>query len=139
MGLIKRNKNAQASMEYLMILGFIAVIIIPLIMFFYFQSEDYRESAIENQLYQIAQDIVVNVEKVYYYGEPSMVTMKFTLPDKVASAQVRDHEVLFLVQKRSGDSDVYETTEVNMTGSLPSTPGLHTITIESRGSYVIIS
>ena len=133
------NKSAQASMEYLMIIGFVAVIIIPLIMFFYFQSEDYRESAIENQVHQVAQKIIDNVEKVYYYGNPSKVTMQFTLPDKIVSAEVRSNDIVFVVAKRSGDSDVYQTTKVNMTGSLPSTPGLHTISIESKGGYVQIT
>ena len=131
-----RGKFAQVSMEYLVIVGFVLLITAPLIIIFYEHTATTNDQVITSQSDKIAKKIVDNAESVYYLGEPSKTRIKVYMPNNVEEIILQDYEVVFKVKTNSGISDIAHTSNVNISGSVSTTPGIHYISIESRGDYV---
>jgi len=131
-----REKNAQVSVEYVIIIGFILFITIPLILIFYEHTSSTNDQVITSQVDMIAKKMVDSAESVYYLGEPSKTRIKVYMPNNVEEIILQDYEVVFKVKTNSGISDIAHTSNVNISGSVSTTPGIHYISIESRGDYV---
>jgi uncharacterized protein (UPF0333 family) len=131
-----RGNLAQVSMEYLIIIGFVLLITTPLIVIFYQHTAITNDQIITSQADKIAKKIVDNAESVYYLGEPSKTRIKTYMPNNVEEIILGDYEVLFRVKTNSGISDISHTSNVNISGSISNSPGIHYISIESRGDYV---
>lgn len=134
-----RERNAQVSMEYVIIVGFILVIMIPLILIFYEHTSSTNEQVITSQVDKIAKKVVDSAESVYYLGEPSKTRIKVYMPTNVEDVIINDYEIVFKVKTRSGITDISQLSSVNISGSIAITPGIHYINIESRGGYVWVS
>lgn len=131
--------KAQVSVEYLLIIGFVAVITIPLIILYYNYTADSSDEIITSQINQIANKIVDAAESVYFLGEPSQTTIKAYIPSKITGASLDNKEVLFNVSTRAGISDIVKVSSVDLTGDLPIKPGTYLITIKARETDVEIS
>jgi len=134
-----RGNLAQASMEYLIVVGFLLIIITPLIIIFYQHTATTNDQITTSQADKIVKKIVDNAESVYYLGEPSKTRIKIYMPNNIEQIILQDYEVVFKVKTNSGISDIEHTSNVNISGSVSTTPGIHYISIESRGDYVWVS
>jgi len=135
---LKTNK-AQVSMEYMMIVGFVAVITIPLVLIYYAYSSDTSDQINANQVDQVAKKIVDAAESVYYLGEPSQTTIKVYIPNNVVQATIGNREVFFKIKTKSGISDIVQVSSVDIGGALPATSGIHYITIKATETQVLTS
>jgi len=131
--------KSQISVEYLLIIGFVVVITIPLVVIYYTYTADSKEEIISSQLDQIARKIVDVADSVYSLGSPSQTTIKVFIPGQITGASLDNREVLFNLSTRSGTSGIVKVSSVDLTGELPITQGLFTITIKARTSDVEIS
>ena len=134
-----KEKNAQVSVEYVMIVGFILFITIPLILIFYEHTSSTNDQVITSQVDMIAKKVVDNAESVYYLGEPSKTRIKVYMPTNVEDVIIDNHEIVFKVKTRSGITDISQPSSVNISGSISVTKGIHYISIESKGDYVWVS
>lgn len=131
--------KAQTSMEYMTIVLFITVTLIPLVLLYHSQYEGTNEQIRSNQADQIARKIVDTAESVYYLGENSKTSIKVYMPTGVENITVSGREIVFTVRTRYGPDEVVRVSNVDITGSIPSEMGIKTITVESKGSYVEIT
>ena len=131
--------KAQVSMEYLVIIGFVAAITIPLILIFNSHSTEINENIIANQAEYIASKIVDSAESVYYLGESSKVTFRITIPKNIHIVEIGNNEVVFYVKKLNGISEVVKYCPVPINGSISSEAGIYNIVVESKGDYVWVS
>src|SRR3989338_2716690 len=130
-------KKSQISVEYMMIIGFVTLMTIPLILIYHSFVQDSSTEITSTQVQQIAQKIAGAAESVYYLGEPSQTTLKVNMPSNVVSADLSaGYEVVFRVKTTSGTSDIVQNSPVNITGSLPTAEGLYTITIKAKSGHV---
>ncbi|MBU3941672.1 MAG: hypothetical protein KKF74_02055 [Nanoarchaeota archaeon] len=134
-----KEKNAQVSVEYVIIIGFSLLITIPLILIFYEHTRTTSDQVISSQVDQIARKIVDNSESVYYLGEPSKTRIKVYMPENIEEAIISNKEVTFRVKTKSGVTDISHISSVNVSGYIAITPGIHYISIESKGDYVWLS
>ena len=132
-------RKAQTSMEYMIIVGFVAAITIPLIIIFNSHSTEMNENIIANQVDNIASKIVDSAESVYYLGESSKVTFRVQMPKKINTITIGDNEVVFYVKKLAGVDEVVKYCPVPINGSISSQAGIHDIVVESKGDYVWVS
>jgi len=133
-------KKSQISVEYMMIIGFVTLMTIPLILIYHSFVQDSSTEITSTQVQQIAQKIAGAAESVYYLGEPSQTTLKVNMPSNVVSADLSaGYEVVFRVKTTSGTSDIVQNSPVNITGSLPTAEGLYTITIKAKSGHVEVS
>ena len=135
----KISTRAQVSMEYMIIVGFVAAITIPMIIIFTSHSTEMNEQVIANQVDNIASKIVDSAESVYYLGESSKVTFRVYIPKKISSVTIGNNEVVFYVTKLAGVDEVVKYCPVPINGSLSATSGIYDIVVESRGDYVWVS
>ena len=132
--------KAQVSVEYIIIMGFVAVISIPLMVIYYDYTTASNEEIISRQIFQVAQKIVDAAESVYYLGEPSQTTLKVHIPNQIAEATIEQgKEVIFKMRTKTGIADIVQVSSVNITGTLPITQGIHYITIKAEEGKVLVS
>jgi uncharacterized protein (UPF0333 family) len=134
----KSSKKSQVSMEYVMLVGFTFLIIIPLIIIGFIYSSESEGQIITGQISQVTKTIVDSAEEVYYYGEPAKTEIDIYVPKNIESVQITGNTILFKVQTVNGITDVAYSSSVPINGSLPATEGIKHIKIEAKGSYVWI-
>ena len=137
---LKRPKNrAQIAMEYLIIVGFVAVITLPLVIIFQTHSRETSDDITATQVYQISKRIADASETVYYLGKPSRVTLKAYFPSEINSIAIGSNEIVFVVDRGRLEDEIVVYTPINVSGNLSVSQGVHYITVESRGDYVWVS
>jgi len=131
----KRGLKAQSSVEFLLIVGFAMMMILPLVVIFFEQSENLNTGISSSQTDKISSDIVDAADEVYYLGAPSKKTLSLYFPDSIKSAEVSGHSLIFNVDSPNGDYEVVKWSVTNLTGSVRSFPGVHRISVESAVGY----
>lgn len=131
--------KSQVSVEYLAIMGFVAVMIIPLAILYYTYVADSGDEIITSQIYQIAAKIVDSAESVYSLGEPSQTVLKVHMPSQIRGASLDNREVLFNVSIRGGMTQIVRVSSVDLKGQLPVEEGLYAITLKATGKNVSVS
>ncbi|MFH0867867.1 MAG: hypothetical protein V1831_01010 [Candidatus Woesearchaeota archaeon] len=135
-----KKKEGQISVEYMMIIGFAALVTIPLIIIYQTFTQDSNTEIGSSQIDQVAKKVVDAAESVYYLGEPSQTTLKVNIPGNVVLANLSaGYEVVFRIRTKAGDSDIVQNSAVNITGSLPINKGTYTITVKAKSGYVNVS
>lgn len=131
--------KSQVSVEYMLVMGFAVVMTIPLLLIYYSYSSDSSDSVATNQALQIARKIVDASESVYYLGKPSQTTLKLNFPERIDSINLSNKEVVFKIKTKTGIAEMVQISPVNVSGSLPTSQGLHIITIKADDGYVQIT
>lgn len=131
--------KSQVSVEYMFVMGFAALITIPLLLIYYTYTADSSDSVAAGQATQISRKIVDSAESVYYLGKPSQTTLKVNFPDRIQSINLSSREVVFRMKLQSGVTDIVQVSAVNLSGSLPTSQGIHVITIKAEDNYVLVT
>jgi len=131
------KKEGQISVEYLVIIGFVTVITIPLIIIYYTFTQQSNDEITSSQISQISKKIVDAAESVYYLGEPSQISLRINMPDNVILVNLSSgKEVVFRIRSGRGEADIVQTTSANISGSLPTKKGTYAVTIKAMPDYV---
>ena len=123
----------------MLVMGFAVVMTIPLLLIYYSYSSDSSDSVATNQALQIARKIVDASESVYYLGKPSQTTLKLNFPERIDSINLSNKEVVFKIKTKTGIAEIVQISPVNISGRLPTSQGLHIITIKAEDGYVQIT
>ncbi|NQU79185.1 hypothetical protein HQ545_05445 [Candidatus Woesearchaeota archaeon] len=126
-------------MEYLVIVGLVAVLVIPMILIFYTYADKTEDEIITNQLQKIGLRVGDSAEAMYYLGEPSRTRIKAYFPKNIRNVSVGNNEIVFIVNTKSGLDHIVIYTPVPIQGDLDIHAGYHNIHVRSRGNYVEIS
>lgn len=122
-----------------MIIGVVFAIFIPLIIVSTTRSASLTNQVQQEIAFTLGQQIVDKAETIFYLGEPSKSQMRIRMPEGVKSIDLRNRELVFIVAAIAGETEIVVPSTINISGTIPTTSGIHTITLESRGSYVQIS
>lgn len=131
--------KGQVSVEYMMIIGFVTIITIPLIIIYQTFNEDSNTEINSAQVEQVAKKVVDTAESMYYLGEPSQTSIRINIPDGVKAARIGNNEVVFNLTVGSGTAEIVRSSSVNITGSLPSEKGTYILTIKAYPGNVTVS
>jgi hypothetical protein len=133
-----RMLRGQASIEYIMLLGFTMVLLFPLLYLFYSESGDFASDVTAAQFDQIAQSIINNADAVYYHGEPSQETLVVQFPPGIKAVTIQGSSLTILVQGRPVPYEVVKWSAANLTGSIDPHDGAHRLTIRAMAGGVQI-
>ncbi len=133
------NLKAQISVEYMFIVGFATMIILPLLIVYYQYNAQASDTVASSQALQVARKIADASETVYYLGAPSQITLKLNFPDKIYSTNLSNKEVLFRIKTVYGITDIVEVSSVNMNGTLPTSNGVHFVTVKAQDGFVSVT
>ena len=132
------NKTSQASTEFILVVGFLLAVLIPLIIIGFMYPQQGEAQITTGQVTGMAIQIADTAEEVYYIGEPAKTTLKIYVPKNVKECSVVNNSIIFRVQTVHGITDVVQGLPFNVNGSFTCTEGIKYITIESRGDSVWI-
>ncbi len=131
--------KAQVSLEYLLIMGFALVITLPLIVFFFSNATGLNERVTFHQAERVARDVVAAAEKVYFVGEPARTTLKVNMPDNIVDVRIEGREFLLRARVSDADADIYEVSDVNLTGNISHTMGVKYVLIKAGDQVVTVT
>ncbi|MBW2990496.1 hypothetical protein KY348_02195 [Candidatus Woesearchaeota archaeon] len=139
-------KKGQGAFEYVLVVAIAMVLIVPGAMLFYNYSVRSSDELTRSQINMLGNEIMDGVEKVYYIGENTWVTLETTVPDNVRNIYVlNNYELVIEYNSHSGLSEAVFFSEINMTtpngGNISDSPhpGLNIIRIVSMGDFVFIN
>lgn len=133
------KKKAQISMEYIVIVGFVAVLVIPMLLIFYTYADRTEDEIISNQMQKIGYTISDSAEAMYYLGEPSRTKIRAYFPKNIRNITIGNNEIVFNVNVKEGTDQVVVYTPIPIQGDLDEHSGYHSIKIRSKGTYVEIT
>lgn len=136
----KRNgMKGQVSMEYLLVIGFALLMVIPIVIIFFMQSETIKDSVNLNQARTVAREIADNVKTVATLGSPAMTTIKVTMPDNIKAITIGQREIVITIETSGGTSDIFELLPANVTGTIRAESGIHILRIEVTPTNISIT
>ena len=134
------NRKGQASSEFMLVTGFLFVLLIPLIVIGFVYPQQGESQITAGQVTGMAIQIADAAEEVYYIGEPAKTTLKLYVPRNVEDIEIIGNSIVFKVKTINGITDVVETLPFNISGgNISTSEGTKIIKVESRGDSVWIS
>lgn len=114
-------------MEYLLVVGFSLLIIIPLALILNEEYALHKQDVHAEHLSEVAREIAYQAEKLYYQGAPSTTTITVSFPSGVTSANVTKGSIEFSLE--SSSITIYAESKAPLEGDLLEHQGMHTITL----------
>lgn len=82
------NKKNQSSLEFLIIFGISFAIILMLGGIFFSYSNGAKNTLDQKQIDKVGNEIISNIEKIYFLGNNNMITMGFKLPEGIENISI---------------------------------------------------
>lgn len=130
--------KGQISIEYIIIVGFVLVIINIFILAFFQYSESSEKEIDLLQISKITKKIVNSAENVNSFGIPSKTTISAYFPNNIQNITF-DNGILIIYKSRNGLSYISESSLINITGSVSTSGGIKHLIIRATedGAEVI--
>ncbi len=132
-------KKGQISFEYLMMMGFVTIIIAGILSVAVFYTGSVKSGVTSNQVKEFSNKIISTAEYVFYSGEPSMATIEIYIPDGVQNVTIQENSLVVDYWSSGGLSRTVFPSNVNITGTLPHTAGYKKIKITATTNNVVIT
>ena len=135
-GTMQCMKRAQVASEYIIILGIVFIVTVPLLFYVF------REASLSVQL-QHAEEAINSLgqaaDNVYALGPGTRKFIWVQLPGGLQSYSLENKTLLYKMEIFNGISDVFALTKADVQGTLPLGEGQHWISVEmSHSGYVQI-
>lgn len=136
---MRASSKGQAAIEYLAIVGIALLITAPLIVQTQ-KSSIGLQTSYQNGLAKTSLNTMEEAAAlVNSQGEPARVTFDVRLPEDIDQTNVTDN---YLHIRRSVGTDTYNfynTLSFNVSGTIPTTSGIHTMVAKAEDDYVNIT
>lgn len=135
-------------MEYMLIVAFALVVIIPATFLFYNYSQGSNDELVASQFNSIGLEILDSAETMYVGGEHQWETLKFNLPDNFKEMYIMNNtELIMKYYTQSGESEAVFFSDINLNSTncsnnicyFPFNPGYVKLKVESKGGYVLLN
>ena len=134
------KNRGQVSIEYMILIGFVTFGIVSIVVIAFYYSAVVKDDIRNNQVTILGNKIVTESERVFYSGAPSKRTVHVYVPDGVQSIEIKDKSLIINSTGRPGIIAVRESSSnVNITGSIQTSPGLKRLTITALDDKTQIS
>ncbi len=129
--------KGQVGVEYLTI---VALMLVALAAMFMFSFSMYTDTVKIGELKNSLNALDSGITQAISLGSGTTLFADILLPSDIVSVTITGREISYTVATSGGNTDVYVTTAAeNVSGSMPTTPGTHTIKIVSVGRAVELS
>jgi hypothetical protein len=131
--------KAQVALEYLIIVSFALLVLVPYVLYLNDLSQSYSETNKLTVARNSVDKLGRNVDWVYSQGEGAKIETEILVPDGVESIEFLNNTIVWKVRTTAGVSDVFYTAVTNVTGNIPTTPGYKIVLIQAFRGYVNVS
>lgn len=122
-----------------MIFGLTIALTLPLLIIYVTQTQNMQADITAAQIDKLSFEIAGAAREVYYMGEPAQKTIQVTFPAGIQSASVSNRVIIFEINSGGREYYFYKEVPMNLTGSLQTYEGVHTVVIKSEGEVVSLS
>ncbi len=134
----RKNKRAQAGVEYMIIVGFITFALTIVLGLAVFYSGQIKDRIKLNQMENFAIQLINSAESVFFAGEPSKTTIRLHLPEGVKNLEINSSYLIATIQLSSGENVRAYKSRVPIKGNLTSGEGIRKLTLEAKEDFVLI-
>jgi hypothetical protein len=132
-------KKSQVSIEYLIIIGFVSVVLVLILAVAFFYSGGIKDRIKITQVNNFANKIISTAESIYYYGEPSKTTISVYLPEGVENIEISGDELIISTRVSSGLEKTSFSSKVPIDGTITTVSGIKRIVIYATEDNSIIN
>ncbi len=132
-------KRGQASIEYLIVAGFVFMILTILFVVYYEYDRSSRIQLVYNQVDLIGRKIASSSEEVFFLGEPTRVRLRVYMPEKINQIAIQGKSIVFYVKTPNGISEIEVPVAVNVTGTISTQQGVKYLRVEAQEENVLIT
>ncbi len=133
------EKRGQISIEYLIVVGFVTLLVITLLGLSYFYASAIRDQIRTSQSQTFAEKVLVEAEKVYYAGEPSKTTLTAYLPPGITMLNVQEQSIIISIQLSNGISTSSYTSNVPIETDISTSSGTKRLTLIAQSDRVVVA
>ncbi len=133
------KKCGQAATEYMIVIGISMLLLTPVIIIGNNAVIDLKYKTDSIVAREAVDEITEIATIVYSQGAPAKITKSIRFPQNIISTSISDKIIRIEMRYRSASNDVFSIVEFNVTGTLPTTPGNHKISIEAISNGVNIT
>lgn len=133
------KRRGQISIEYLIVVGFVTLLVISLLGVSYFYASSIRDQIRTNQAKEFAEKVIVESEKIYYAGEPSKTTITAYLPAEVTALWVEEQSIIISIRLSSGLTTTSYTSNVPLELTVSTDPGVKKLSLVAQPERVLIT
>jgi len=133
------KKYGQASVEYLVVFGFVTAAIIIILGVALTYSGNVRGNIQFTQLDSYAEKVISASESVFYAGAPSKSTIECYLPEGVAAIQVVENSLYITLETQTGTNKILYSSKVPISGILSSNGGVKKIEVVANDTSITLT
>ncbi len=111
--------KAQASIEFLFIMGFAMLLLLPSLALFGHFVQETTTTATAAQLQKIANGLLATAKQVYYNGNGSSIVLEVNLPEGLTEIRISEEEqaLIFIMDIAGAPSELVYFSDVPIQGS----------------------
>jgi len=111
-----RSRQGQISVEYIMIVAFTFVVLIPGIYFFYAYSQSSSTGLASAQYNKLGQEMLSTALRTAAQGEGSWLTLDTIIPETVQNVSVNNHgsEIVIVYTTNVGPTEAVFFSDINL-------------------------
>lgn len=132
------QRTAQAAVELIVILGIGLVVLLGIVSLSHETSNRVGGAFQSAKASTLVDDLADAATLVYQQGDGSKTTVFVTIPSDVSSILIEGTTITMTLTVAGEERVVYRSTDFNVSGSVPLTPGNHWITVEAQSAQVVI-
>ena len=130
--------KGQVSIEYMLVLGFMFLMLIPLVALYNSAQQDSSDELVNGQLLRVGNTLRDAAERVYFAGDPAQEQVELYFPDKLKQISIYNTSIVFTAYGGSGPYDLLIPGLAPMNGSLKINKGVHIVTLVAQNGIVQI-
>ena len=92
-------RTGQVSMEYMIVVGFSILMILPIVALYGAERQGISDQVNQRQASTISRKIADSAETVYYFGKPTMTTLKVYMPLNVKKIIIGNNYISMLLEQ----------------------------------------
>lgn len=131
-------KKGQISFEYLILIGFVTLILSIIISVSFFYINEVEDQTNIGHVNNFAKKVISTAEIVFYSGEPSRSTIETYLPENVEEIDISENTLFISLRTSGGLNKIGFPSNVNITGSITPSAGIKKIEVVASGGQVVI-
>lgn len=128
-------------MEYLVIVGLVLILIIPLTFLYIRYSTQSDYAIVVSKVDSISNQIVAAANQVSIYGAETQVRLTIDFPKNIKKIEFRGREIIFtILDTGNNENEIVKVSDVSISSKIYSTivPGKKDVIVKSLGGSVEI-
>jgi hypothetical protein len=130
--------KAQVAIELLIITAFVFAVLIPLVAYLSTSLTIYQDQSRVAQAREVVRRLGTSADWVWFQGSPAQLTLTLCIPAGIEDSTL-NKAIRLKVMTSAGITEVAYSPIVNLTGSIPTSPGCYEFTVRAQETEVSIT